>query len=759
MAKIVRQKDKDKEIEINTETGDVNQISPEAWNPKKRIDYEKCKLLVKQLTDGAINIITHQTVLTVAHALAVFGEEGRELFNQVCINQTDYNSDELQDFYKKALNTLKYKTPIKFINLCIQHGLTVLVGDDDFEYLLVEGNKPVYYTDKMEDEQIMCIQEHGFVELRNQYYFADIDRENKRVTLTPKSNFIMRVLYHINRGKNNKRVIGLRNNRNQSLILEIETKEINSLQTFRSLTEGMGYFVLAPSFKDTDLARIKMKMFGEEKTSTQLEVLGWDNKGFFAFCNGLYHIEAAQFHSVDEYGIVTLNNVHYHIPYHPGTDQYQFINEKKIFFRPSNVNFKAWAALYLRAFGLVGGTVLTFTVATIFSDHIFSKKNNFPMLFLYGEGGSGKGTVCEYAQHLFGFPQPPLKLTERANTDKARIRKFATYCNVPVRLEEFTNSIDQAGIKTLTNLYDRFGYERSSADTRYGTETVPIRSTVMITGNEYPADDPLIQRLILIDADRNVRNETEIKAFRELQKINQEGITTVLTEILAHRSMVVKSWLEKYESEYDAFRAECKDIDVPSRMFENVAVLLATYKCMEAAGLRWPHSYAGFKKYLKLLLRNQAEKRSTGAVVQKFWDIVLSLASKGLIHENKEFLIDGNSLFIRWKEIHVLYMEEHLRIYRQPGLLANTLQQKLKISSAWVAAVASKRFGKVNTSCFEFDYKKLNIDLIFIVNQKRSYREEELIQGDQEKSEKMADADRIFQQAQQNKVNTQDPPF
>lgn len=749
--KIERHKDSDskKEHDINLETGDVTQVTPDTWPPKKRIDFERCNYLVKKLEDGATNIIDETTVQTVAHALAVFGEKGRPLFNAVSLQQTAFSTEELKEFFDKALRTAKYKSPQKFINICVQYGFSVLVGDDDYEYHLMEGKKPMYFSNQITDDQVRDLQDFGFIELRNQYYFGERDSESKRVTLYPKSKFTIRVLYHINRGKNNKRVIVLKNNRNEQVILEIETKEINSLQSFKSLTEGVGYFVLDPTFKEPELQRVKNKIFSEEKASKQLEIMGWNKEGFFVFSNGVYDVPSAAFLPVDEYGIVSLNKVHYHIPFHPGTDEYSYLNEKKIFFRDGKTKFADWSTLYSGAFGMVGCTVLCFTVATIFSDHIFGVKNNFPMLFLYGEGGSGKGTVCQSAQHLFGSPQPPLKLTEKANTDKARVRKFSTYCNLPIVIEEFSNSIDMAANKTVTNLYDRFGYERSSMDTRYGTETVPVRSTVMVTGNEYPADDPLMQRFILLDCDRNKFSDEEVAAGRELKKLNGEGITCVLVELLSHRGGVEKTWRDMYEVEYDLFRKECSqlELDVPSRMIENYSVLLATHRCLEELGVTWPKPYDVFKEFLKACLLNQAEKRSTGAVVQRFWDIVLAMASKGVIHENKEFLIDGDHLYIRFKDIHTLYMEEHLRIYRQPGLLPATLTQKLKIGAAWMESVGQKKFGKVNTSAFKFDYSKLNIDLLYVINQKRAYKNEDLVETKEEKEEKLTRADEIHAQA------------
>jgi hypothetical protein len=779
MAKISRKKNTEKvtdketkkEHEINTSTGDVTPVAdpkPEPWKQSKMQDFEKCKSLVRQITEKAMNIVDEKNITTIANNLACFAEAGRDLFTQVCLYQDVYDTATLNELFDKAIRTTKNKRPIHFYDICVkEYGLVMLLNNDNYEYYLMEGAKAVRYSDKLDDDQIVNIQEYGFVELRNQYYFAKFNYDSgtqfTKVTLESTTNYTVRVLYHIARGKGNKRVIALINNQNEKKILEVETKQLSSLQSFKALCEDQGYFVLKNAFKDDQLQRIKMKLFKEEKTSEQLEVLGWNNKHhFFAFCNGLYKINDKTFHAVDEFGIVTINNKHFHIPYHPGTDENFAQNEKLIFYAPGdNVTFKDWADLYFQAFGMVGATVLTFTVSTIFSDHIFNARpaKNFPMLFLYGEGGSGKGTMSENAQSLFGQAQPPLKISEKANTDKAKIRKFATFCNLPVRLEEFTNSIDPAAMMTIQNLFDRFGYERATTNSMYGTETVPVRSTVIILGNEYPGHDPFMQRVILLDADKNKHTDTELAAYRALQKLVMKGITTVLIEILNYREAIEKNWLKCYQDIYDNMRDECKEMDVPSRMIENYSVLLATYQCLHDVQFAWPYTFEQLKEYFKQALKNQAEKRSTGAVVQQFWDIVLNLCSKNQIHEGKQFLLDGNGLFIRFKELHALYLEEHLRMYRKPGMQAATLLQKLKISEAYVGEKSNKRFGKANTSAHEFAYDKLNIDLLFTVNQKRDHYElmnpandkSKPEETEAEKKAKLQKADEIYQQSQQNK--------
>lgn len=145
-----------------------------------------------------------------------------------------------------------------------------------------------------------------------------------------RSNFILNILFHITRGKQNKRVIELVNVHGRKVTTDIETKQLTGFRLFKELTEGAGNFI----FEGTaiDLLKIKNKLFEMEKPSQQIDMLGWNKQGkFFAFSNGLYN---SQFHEVDEHGIVTLNNKNYFIPYHPRTDEYTSVNEKLFSFTP-----------------------------------------------------------------------------------------------------------------------------------------------------------------------------------------------------------------------------------------------------------------------------------------------------------------------------------------------------------------------------------------------------------------------------------------
>lgn len=720
MAKIQRHKDKatGKDLEINLDTGDVTEPKAEAWPLSLQNNFVKCVSLVDQIQERKLNIVDETNVTTIAYGLVSFGDKGKNLFLQVCLHQTLFDSAALEDLWKEAINRSK-KKPSIFIKACREKGLEVVITEDEaWNYKMREPGKALNdVTNELTEADIESIKEFKFMEYGNCYYFASYHRDEisgapKDCILERRSNFTLRILYHISRGRNNKRVIVLTNNRGREVVLDVETSQITSFNKFKEITEGSGNFLFEGT--QLDLMKIKNKLFDQEKPCIQIDTLGWHKKGFYTFCNGIYN---SAFKAVDKYGIVQYDDCNYYIPYHPETDESTSLNEKKFAYKDSPVTWAQWSSLFFGSFGEASMPVLVFGVASLFSDAIFTFKNNFPILFMYGEGGSGKSTVINRLQYLFGLPQPALKLSEKANTDKAKIRKLAQFSNAVACMEEYINDLDLSVKKTITGLYDRLGYERGTLDSKFGTETVPIQSTVIITGNEYPDDDPLLQRLIILDYNHNVRTEAVVTSFDKLEQLNKLGITPITGQLLQYRDSILSGFEKEYRAQFYEFKKAYTGPGVPDRMIENNAVLLAVYKILEHRGIGWPFQFNALRDYLSRMLSSQADKRDTGAVLQRFWDIVLSLLNKNLIRHGREIKVTGNEVMIRFKELHLLYLEEHGKVYRSRGLAANTLLQKLKDSPAFIMPKEA-RFGDKVTSSHVFAYDKLGIDLLTLIEYK-----------------------------------------
>lgn len=584
----------------------------------------------------------------------------------------------------------------------------ILAKQMELEFIELDNQERKKMVDIWRNDSL----KHGVVSTKYGYMVADIDQTKKHISFTEISNFTLNIKHHIQTGKSNKRLIELVNDSGHRISIAVETKQLTSFQLFKEFTEGQGNFRFFGAGKEHE--KLKKQWYSEEKHCVQLETLGYQKDGFFAFSNGIFN---HTFHPLDSDGVVSLNNKNYFIPYHNPQDENQFVNERKFFFKESDITFKEWSEAYIKVFRKEGIVVLLFSIACIFSDIIFKSMGSFPLLFLYGEGGTGKSKLVTFIQNLFGIPQTPLKLSEKANTDKGKIRKMAQFANIVVFMEEYVNSLDDSAIKTLTGIYDRMGYERANMTTAYGTDSIPINSGVIMSGNEYPTNDPLIQRLIVLDFYKNEFSDQEREDFQKLKQINDKGITVILGQILQYRDIIKSSFDDIFREESRLFSKATREIGVSAteRMVLSYSMILTIYQIISPS-LPIPIQYTELSNFLVEKIRVQSERRNVQGDVQTFWDTFLVLVRKGKIHNDVDYrLIDGNNkVAIKFKYVHQNYLEHFQTVHRKQGLSNTTLRQKM---IQWEGFIESKdvRFGESTTSAMIFDYTKCNIELDFAI--------------------------------------------
>jgi hypothetical protein len=684
------------------------------WDKLKARQWRKIFEACQKVLADEFVFITKENAMAWAHDFAFFGIAGKAMYLKIGALCEELDEDGLTKKINKALTLGKSKNGKKLLIKLGEAGYRADRDGDETIYMAVpyRGFK-FEITEDIDDVMEKDLKEWGFITYKNSYWFSD--GFGDVIYLNQRTNFILKVLYHIETDKAQSRVIDFINEHGRTKSKDISTDELSELGRFKKVTEGLGNFMFYG--KPEDFMRIKGKLYEEEKSAEQLETLGWHDDGFFAFCNGVYNSE---FIPVDEHGMLTYKDKNYFIPFHPKTNRYSFLNEKKFFYRHSTVTFEEWCLHYTGAFGNVGQVMLVFGLATVFSDIIFKHKNNFPLIFLYGEGGSGKSTMIQYVQMLFGVPQAPIKLTEKANTDKAKIRKLAQFVNALICFEEYTDTIDISVDKTLSGFYDRFGYERSDIKSKYGTESVPVESAVCVTGNFYPTDDPFLQRLILMDYNVNIREDKVIEHFDKLNLLNMEGITNITGQLIGFRDDVDREFPLNYRRIYGEFNnaIKSKGIKVPSRMAENYSVLLTMFHILKDK-LKFTFSYAELMVFLQETIAIHAEKRDTGGVVQNFWDMVLYMTNPkvNLAKHGLEYSIEGDEIYIRFKQLWTLYNKAHFEVHRRAGVPYNTLLGKLKDKSvcpAYIETKDNKRFAghyENNSSALVFRYSQIGVKL------------------------------------------------
>jgi hypothetical protein len=689
-------------------------ISPsDNWPDQKKRLWANLQVLTQRIIEKGEDITSNfgSDYYHVRYTYALFAQaaEANQLFHKVCALSKEYSYDSCHEDFTATINKTKYKTLKHICNICQHYGIDTQFEDEPTpsaekaaEYLPEDVDPNLYDT-------------YGFFEKNNQYF--TLESSGKVFVPKPFTNFTMKVLFHMHNGQQPRRVIEVTNIRNNKKVVDIPTDRLVSKNEFKKFLEGLGNY----RFFGTDgkLDMLKAYLYDQEAECTEIAVLGWHESGFWAWSNGIFN---AKFHALDDHGFVELHDSHYYIPSGNTNQQNRnrrFSNELRFkHHQDHTVTFEDLSRRYCEVFKLNGPAILLFSVACLFSDIVFHYKQFFPLLFVYGEGGSGKGSAIKAAQRLFGKPQDPLTLSGKANTDKAKIAMFAQFINSMLLLEEYVNNhdIDQL----LKNLWDRYGYKRRTMDMGYGTETVPIQSGVAITGNFSPTDDPLLQRLIYLEHNENKHGEEEKLLFNSLMQYLDKGVTSATHQLLKLRPMVEAQYLQTHADNSKKLTRELGSLSITSRMIENITVLISMYDILSGAGIQFPFTRAHIINELVTATKNQNIKRDSGGEVSKFFDVFYHLISTGIIKEDIHFRLEGNSLMFNLKTIHPYYMEWHRKLTGQAGLSWANLKDKIKVHPAYGHYSETTRIGETRTSAFVFRMDQTGIDIIAAISMSKA---------------------------------------
>jgi hypothetical protein len=684
---------------------DVLNVDPtSSWSADKKKYWERLQILTQRIIEKGIDVTSNlgSDYYHIRNTYAIFhqAKDANSLYHKVCALAPDYNYDKCEDDFKYASEKSKIKTLKRILEICTYHGV-----DTKFEDEGSTADNAILYLPEGANEKFF--EEFGFFELGNCYY--TLERAGDRWKSVPFTNFKMRVLYHMNDGKMPMRMIEIINVKGRMKRVGVPTDRMVSKNEFKKLCEGYGNYRFFGS--DGKLDMLKAYLYEQERQAFKIEELGWHEDGFWVWSNGIFN---AKFNPLDANGYVELHDKHYFIPAgntdEPGRNR-KFNNQLRFRHFDHSITFTEWSKMYHDVFPENGATILTFAIACLFSDIVFDKKQFFPLLFIYGEGGSGKGSAVKLAQRLFGVPQDPLTLSGKANTDKAKIAIFAQFINSMLLLEEYTPNHDTDQL--LKNLWDRYGYKRRTMDATYNTETVPIQSGVSVTSNFTPSDDPLLQRVIYLVQNVNQWSPEAKLKFNHLQEYSEKGITHCTHELLSKRPIIEREFREEQAKTYKEIRSQFTRLNnCTDRMIENISVLITTYTILSRSQITFPFSRDLLIDELVETTALQNERRDSGGEVQKFFDIFQSAVQRGDIMEDFHYKLDERYLYFNVKMVHAVYAKLHRDIHNTVGLSLNNLRDKLKIHNSYSGYQDVARIGEIRTSCFVFHYDKIGIDLV-----------------------------------------------
>jgi hypothetical protein len=524
------------------------------------------------------------------------------------------------------------------------------------------------------------------------------------------SNFKINFLQHIADSKVPRRLVHVVNEAGEEKIFEAPASAFTSLTRFKEVVEGHGNYVFRGVAEQYD--NLKEYLMASMGNGRLIDILGQQPEGFFAYSNAaLTPDRGVVFY--DENGCFEYNNQVFYVP--SGNqlylnDPWAYAPQKSFRYVEASITWDQFVLQLRKVHREHAITALLYGCATAFSEHIYQQHHGFPVMFLYGEPSTGKGQLIKAIQTLLGKPQAPLTITGKANTDKGKIRSLAQFVNGQIMFDEFSNKLPKEGIEFLKGIWDRTGYTRGNIDSHIGIDTIPITSSVWITGNEYPLDEALVTRLVVEEMNRNTFTEEEKRDFNTLKEWMENGYSSLYETIFNIRDEFVRI----YKTEYYKCRKEIDKhfagADITDRQLLNIAVLYTTHVILVGAGINMPFTKSEVFNHLVKLVGVQNDKKEVGSEVQKFWDAFLVGVRNRQIRFNREYTLDGKELTMFFRPVHNVYLATHIQLFREAGLSRSTMLDKIRKSKAYMDFRSSHRIGKVVSSALVINTQEVEAE-------------------------------------------------
>ena len=472
-------------------------------------------------------------------------------------------------------------------------------------------------------EQEKMIDEYGFF-VRNHCYhiIANQDGGYRQV-----SNFELEPLFHIESTINAKRLYRLTNNRGIRRELEIAQKDMVSLTAFKTKVESFGNFLFTGT--DGDLNKIKAYLYEHTKTCREVEQLGWQREGFWAWSNGVLD-DNGEMRSIDELGSVEAKGQWYYLPalssfFKADTQLFQF--ERRFIHTPSGTDLNTLAEKMLVVYGDNAIVGIGYTLATLFRDYIFRRFNSFPMLNIFGQKGTGKTEMAITLLHLFGNHADGLNMT---NATLPALADHVSHCrNALVHIDEYKNSVEYDKIEFLKGLYDGTGRSRMNMDRDKKKEMTPVDCGIILTGQERTtADNALFSRVIYLTVSQTVFSAEQNAAYEDLKRYEKQGLTCITNELLAQREWVLENYEKQLAITKEEMRQATDTRHIEGRILQNWTMVLAMLRTLEGR-IALPFNYdKALKVFVEGMERQNGEVKSSNEIAN-FWVAVETMLTNG----------------------------------------------------------------------------------------------------------------------------------
>lgn len=655
----------------------------------KEIREEGFKFLMDDKFSGKDKIEVANEVKNLSQLIACIGDKPmQDIYTEWLAKESRSGKTDVKNYIKEYISSNKNrpkKTDVGFYNIpnSVKEPLETLIPIIE-KYQLFISNNQIWIQDKKGPP----------------YSFSSV------------SNFSIEIIQHMNDEKTPMKLIRLSNTRGDDRIFDILSQEINSLQSFENMVTSHGNFRWKGNRQELEL--LKTYLFDHMGVGRRIETLGWQPEGFWVWNNEISLLDSRVI-KIDKNGVFKFEDSSFYVPSANNiykSNIYKFEAQKKLLHYECGYSFLDYSKQVLKVHRNHGMTALLFTVSSIFQDIVVKELGMFPMLFFFGPPASGKDQLANVCQSFFGLPQTAINLESSVSTIKAQVREFAQFSNLISHLSEYKNG-DPKLDGVLKGLWDRRGYKRGNMDSHVATESIPILSSVLMTGNYAPEQEALITRFVWEHMDKTSFSEEEIKEFEKLNDMTKIGISSFTHDLVSQRVIIS----QEFKKEHRSFKATLTNFkpNANSRIISNLSVLGAFFNILNEK-IIFPFSKMDLIQHFEDMIDKQMNKLDSASILNKWWNCFL--ASMRGQHDDqirvyRDFKIEGSNFYFNLTNCYNKIQRQWYNQFKDTPPALGIISERLKADQSWIKYVSSVRFAKgrksTPTSAFVIDMNKITI--------------------------------------------------
>lgn len=343
---------------------------------------------------------------------------------------------------------------------------------------------------------------------------------------------------------------------------------------------------------------------------------------------------------------------------------------------------------------------LGFCVAGWHSDELYrmNGEHNFPIFFVAGKRNSGKSVLANWLMSSYGFANDSMGKNWALPSPVSITRKLGYYSSLPQWYDDYRNGLRDADRRNqlLLSAYNRQGGDKGTR-TGFGVRSEPVRSTLLLSGEDVPYDNAVLSRCCVIQVSANKRDDSlKEQVFRVADRLPAMGMFFLQDKQTRGSQTLVE--------QVTALQHRLESYGIDSRLAKNKAIFAGAFL------YHWGSVIEDTEEFLAWLRTDVIDtfyETAESHAVGRFMDDVGAMIINGEIKSGVEFRYNGE-LEIRYN----LLFDAWSRRTNRPDITKQTLLNYLKLEPSVTGFNRTSRFNGSVVKVLSIDIKKQPSELL-----------------------------------------------